>query len=82
MFRLPGTPPEHKRHVLYEAGHFVAWTQLSKEPLNWFEQYLARSTLLQENNREREGPQAKRCNRRLTVAAKCELVLAPLAVDR
>ena len=40
MFRLLGTPPEHKRHVVYEAGHFVPRLQLIKESLNWYDRYL------------------------------------------
>ncbi len=40
MFKLLGTPPEHKRHVVYETGHFVPKTQLIKEMLDWLDRYL------------------------------------------
>ena len=40
MFQMLGTPPEHKRHVLYEAGHFVPRPQLAKETLDWLDRYL------------------------------------------
>jgi pimeloyl-ACP methyl ester carboxylesterase len=40
MFRLFGTPLEHKRHVVYETGHFVPKTQLIKEALDWLDKYL------------------------------------------
>ncbi len=40
MFQLLGTPPEHKRHVVYETGHFVPRTQLIKESLEWLDRYL------------------------------------------
>jgi hypothetical protein len=40
MFRLLGTPAEHKRHVVYEAGHFVPRSQLIKETLDWYDRYL------------------------------------------
>jgi cephalosporin-C deacetylase-like acetyl esterase len=40
MFQLFGTPPAHKRHVIYEAGHFVPRDQLVKETLDWLDRYL------------------------------------------
>ncbi len=40
MFQLFGTPLEHKRHVVYETGHFVPRTQLIKESLEWLDRYL------------------------------------------
>jgi formylglycine-generating enzyme required for sulfatase activity/dienelactone hydrolase len=40
MFKLLGTPPEHKRHVVYETGHFVPKTQLIMEALDWLDRYL------------------------------------------
>jgi len=40
MFKQLGTPPEHKRHVVYETGHFVPKTQLIKEALDWLDRYL------------------------------------------
>jgi pimeloyl-ACP methyl ester carboxylesterase len=40
MFHLLGTPPERKRHVIYDGGHFVPRTLLISEVLNWLDQYL------------------------------------------
>jgi len=40
MFKLLGTSPEHKRHVVYESGHFVPRTQLIKEALDWLDRHL------------------------------------------
>lgn len=40
MFALLGTPPEHKKYVLYETGHFVPRNQLIKESLDWLDKYL------------------------------------------
>lgn len=40
MFQLVGTPPEHKRHVIYETGHFVPRNQLISEILDWLDRYL------------------------------------------
>jgi dienelactone hydrolase len=40
MFKLLGTPPENKRHVIYESGHTVPRTQLIKEALDWLDRYL------------------------------------------
>jgi hypothetical protein len=40
MFRLLGTPKEHKRRVQYEAGHNVPRTELIKESLDWLDHYL------------------------------------------
>jgi pimeloyl-ACP methyl ester carboxylesterase len=40
MFDLLGTPPENKRHVLYDTGHFVPRNELIKESLNWLDKYL------------------------------------------
>jgi dienelactone hydrolase len=40
MFKLLGTPPEHKDHIVYETGHFVPRTQVIKEALNWLDRYL------------------------------------------
>jgi len=40
MFELLGTPAGQKRHVIYEAGHFVPRDQLVKETLDWFDRYL------------------------------------------
>jgi serine/threonine protein kinase/cephalosporin-C deacetylase-like acetyl esterase len=40
MFRLLGTPKEHKRRVQYETGHNLPRTQLIKETLDWLDHYL------------------------------------------
>jgi hypothetical protein len=39
-FELLGTPAMDKRHVIYEAGHFVPRDQLVKETLDWYDRYL------------------------------------------
>jgi len=40
LFDLLGTPPEHKRQVLYETDHFVPRNELIKETLAWLDRYL------------------------------------------
>jgi serine/threonine protein kinase/dienelactone hydrolase len=40
MFRLLGTPSEHKRHILYETGHDIPRNEMIKETLNWLDRYL------------------------------------------
>ncbi len=40
MFRLLGTAPERKRHVIYDGGHFVPRTLLISEVLDWLDRYL------------------------------------------
>ena len=40
MFRLLGTSPEHKRHVLLDSGHSVPARALVTHTLQWFGQYL------------------------------------------
>jgi dienelactone hydrolase len=40
MFNFLGTPPENKRHILYDTGHFVPSNELIKETLNWLDRYL------------------------------------------
>ncbi len=40
MFRLLGTPPERKRHKLYDAGHGLSGDQISKDVLDWLDKYL------------------------------------------
>ena len=40
MFRLLGTPPEGKRHVIYDGGHFVPRALLISEVLDWLDHYL------------------------------------------
>jgi eukaryotic-like serine/threonine-protein kinase len=40
MFRLLGTPTEHKRRVVYETGHDIPRSELIKETLYWLDRYL------------------------------------------
>ena len=40
MFRLLGTPPEHKRHVVADGGHFMPRPQWIRETLDWLDRYL------------------------------------------
>jgi dienelactone hydrolase len=42
MFNLLGTPAKDKKIITYEAGHLVPRTELIKESLGWFDQYLGR----------------------------------------
>lgn len=41
FFRLLGTPAEHKRHVVYDGGHF-GWPlgEFARENLDWLDRYL------------------------------------------
>ena len=41
MYDLLGTRPEHKKHYLYETGHFVPRKELMREILAWLGVYLA-----------------------------------------
>jgi dienelactone hydrolase len=40
MFALLGTPPDHKRQVIYETSHIVPRADLIKETLAWLDKYL------------------------------------------
>jgi cephalosporin-C deacetylase-like acetyl esterase len=40
MFRLLGTPKEHKRRVVYETGHNIPRHELIKETIDWLDRYL------------------------------------------
>jgi eukaryotic-like serine/threonine-protein kinase len=40
MFNMIGTPFAHKRHVVFETGHYVPRVQLIKEVLDWLDLYL------------------------------------------
>ena len=40
FFRLLGTPPAMKRHVLDEGGHFLARPMMVRESLAWLDRYL------------------------------------------
>jgi dienelactone hydrolase/tRNA A-37 threonylcarbamoyl transferase component Bud32 len=44
MFRLLGTPPDRKRHVIYDGGHFVPRGLLISETLDWLDRYLGAVT--------------------------------------
>jgi hypothetical protein len=39
MFRLLGTPPKNKRHVVFEAGHIPPKDLMMKEILDWLDRY-------------------------------------------
>jgi eukaryotic-like serine/threonine-protein kinase len=39
LFKLLGTPAEHKRRVVYEAGHIIPRNEMMKEVVNWMEKY-------------------------------------------
>jgi len=40
LYRLLGTPMEHKRVALFDGGHFVPRHHLIKETLDWLDRYL------------------------------------------
>jgi len=40
MFRLLGTPKEHKRRVVYESGHIIPRNEMIKQTLDWLDRYL------------------------------------------
>lgn len=43
LFKLLGTRPDRKRHVVFHSGHFVINSQRSqvvKEVLDWLDKYL------------------------------------------
>jgi dienelactone hydrolase len=40
LFRLLGTPPEHKRHVLLDGGHVMRMELIEPEMLAWLDRYL------------------------------------------
>jgi formylglycine-generating enzyme required for sulfatase activity/tRNA A-37 threonylcarbamoyl transferase component Bud32/cephalosporin-C deacetylase-like acetyl esterase len=40
MFRLLGTPSEHKRRVVYDTGHDIPRSEMIKETLDWLDRYL------------------------------------------
>ena len=39
MFKLLGTPAEHKRRVVYETSHTIPRNEMIKEVVNWMEKY-------------------------------------------
>jgi hypothetical protein len=40
MFELLGTPPEHKRLMLYDTDHIPPRAEFIKEILRWLDTYL------------------------------------------
>jgi len=44
LFRLLGTPAEHKRRVVYDASHNIPRTDMIKEVVNWMEKYWGKPT--------------------------------------
>jgi len=40
MFRLLGTPKEHKRRVVYDTEHDIPRIEMIKESINWLDRYL------------------------------------------
>ena len=44
LFRLLGTPAEHKRRVVYDAAHNIPRTDMIKEVVNWMEKYWGKPT--------------------------------------
>ena len=40
FFEMLGTPPEHKRHVVFESGHNTPRNEYIKETLDWLDRYL------------------------------------------
>jgi hypothetical protein len=46
LFRLLGTPAEHKRHAILDGAHTPAQLQdVIREVLDWFDRYLGQVTL-------------------------------------
>ena len=44
LFRLLGTPAEHKRRVEYEAAHNIPRNEMIKEVVGWMEKYWGKPT--------------------------------------
>jgi dienelactone hydrolase len=40
LFALLGTPPEHKRHVVFETGHALPTEEVAREVQPWLDRYL------------------------------------------
>ena len=40
LFRLLGTPEQHKRHALFDAGHVPPVQETMREVLAWLDKYL------------------------------------------
>jgi eukaryotic-like serine/threonine-protein kinase len=39
LFRLLGTPPEHKRLAILDGGHIPEWNDVIRETLDWLDRY-------------------------------------------
>jgi pimeloyl-ACP methyl ester carboxylesterase len=44
MFKLLGTPAEHKRHLLYDAAHRIPRNEMIKQAVDWMEKYWGEPT--------------------------------------
>jgi dienelactone hydrolase len=42
LYRLLGSPPDRKRHVVYDGGHFVPRAMLVPEVVDWMDRWLGR----------------------------------------
>jgi dienelactone hydrolase len=40
LYRLLGTPPPDKRHVIFESGHVLPQNEVIRETLDWLDRYL------------------------------------------
>jgi hypothetical protein len=40
FLEILGTPDEHKKHVLFDGGHFAPRHEVMKEILDWLDRYL------------------------------------------
>jgi eukaryotic-like serine/threonine-protein kinase len=45
LFRLLGTPSEHKRRVVYETSHSIPRNEMIKEVVNWMDKYWGTPTM-------------------------------------
>ena len=43
MFKLLGTPDDHKHRVLYDTSHTVPRAELIRETIAWFDRYLGQA---------------------------------------
>ena len=43
MFKLLGTPDDHKNRLLYDTSHTVPRAELIRETIGWFERYLGQA---------------------------------------
>jgi eukaryotic-like serine/threonine-protein kinase len=40
LFRLLGSKPGDKKHVLFDSGHVPPWPDVVRETLDWLDRYL------------------------------------------